>query len=94
MTREEAIAILDPETSRDALWTYELEDRLKACNEACRVAVTALRSQQEPAKLDRSQWEGCEYCTGDTPKGVVEIKIPDKIRISESDIRLEWVDAL
>lgn len=21
-----------------------------------------LRSQQKPAKLDRSRWEGCEYC--------------------------------
>lgn len=63
MTREEAIKILDPETSRDALWKYEdKEERLEAVNEACRVAVAALRAQQTSAKLDRSRWEGCNYC--------------------------------
>lgn len=28
--------------------------------EACRVAAAGLRAQ--PAKLDRSRWEGCECC--------------------------------
>lgn len=63
MTREEVIRILDPETSRDALWIYEdKEDRLEAVNEACRMAIAALRAQQAPAKLDRSRWEGCDSC--------------------------------
>lgn len=61
MTKEEATRILDPETSRDALWKYEDNgDRLEACNEACRVACAALRAQS--AKLDRSRWEGCHIC--------------------------------
>ena len=63
MTTEEAIKILDPETSRDALWKYEdKEKRLEAVNEACRLAVAALRAQQTSAKLDRSRWEGCRFC--------------------------------
>lgn len=37
------------------------EDRLEAVNEACRVAVAALRAQKP--KLDRSRWEGCKHCT-------------------------------
>ena len=63
MTTEEAIKILDPETSRDALWKYEdKEKRLEAVNEACQLAVAALRAQQTSAKLDRSRWKGCNYC--------------------------------
>lgn len=60
MKKEQAEKILDPETSRDALLEYEDEERIEAVNEACRLAVSALRAQQ--AKLDRSRWEGCEYC--------------------------------
>lgn len=61
MTREEAIKILDPKKSRNALLKYkEGEQRLEACNEACRIAASALRAQQTP--LDRSRREGCEYC--------------------------------
>lgn len=42
MTREEAIKILDPKTSRNALLKYkEGEQRLEACNEACRIAASA-----------------------------------------------------
>ncbi len=48
MTPEEAIKILDPETSRGTLWKYEdKEERLEAVNEACRLAVAALRAQQK-----------------------------------------------
>lgn len=60
MTKEQAEKILDPETSRDALLEYEDEERIEAVNEACVVAVSALRAQQ--AKLDRSRWEGCDSC--------------------------------
>ena len=70
MTREEAIRILDPETSRDALWKYEGDgERLEMVNEACRIAVAALQAQQDVKpleidqfKLDRSRWEGCDLC--------------------------------
>lgn len=73
MTVEEAIRILDPETSREALQQYEeYEDRLEVVNEACRVACAALCAQQDskgveidqfkPVKLDRSRWEGCHAC--------------------------------
>lgn len=63
MTREEAAEILDPETSRDALWKYEGEEQqLEACNEACRIGANALRAQQNPAKLDGSRWKGCGWC--------------------------------
>lgn len=64
ITEKEAARILDPETSRDALWEYEEEDRLEACNEACRVAAAVLRAQ--PPKLGRKRWEGCRLCRGAT----------------------------
>lgn len=60
MTKEQAEKILDPETSRDAPLKYECEERIEAVNEACMVAVSALRAQQ--AKLDRNRWEGCVNC--------------------------------
>lgn len=51
MTNEEAALILDPMTSRDALWKIDIfgvllgaEAREEACNEACRVAARMLRS--------------------------------------------------
>ena len=52
MTTEEAIRILDPETSLDTIWRYDyygglsgLEACIAACEEACRVACAALRAQ-------------------------------------------------
>lgn len=82
MTAEEAIRILDPETSREALRQYEeYEDRLEVVNEACRVACAALCAQQDskgveidqfkPVKLDRSRWNGCDLCISwDTKKPI------------------------
>lgn len=32
-------------------------------NEGVKMAISALRAQQAPAKLDRSQWEGCPECS-------------------------------
>lgn len=29
---------------------------------SCEMAIAALSAQRTPAKLDRSQWEGCHYC--------------------------------
>ncbi len=49
MTTEEAIKILDPETSRDALWKYEEDSaRLEACKEACKLGAATLRTRQDP----------------------------------------------
>ena len=49
MTPEEAIKILDPETSRGTLWKYEdKEERLEAVNEACRLAVAPPSAAPEP----------------------------------------------
>ena len=48
MTTEEAIQILDPETSREALlpYAYDPDRRLRVVNQACRIACAALRAQQ------------------------------------------------
>lgn len=68
MTIEEAIKILDPETSRETLLRYEdNEECVEAVNEACLVACAALRAQQAPARLDRIRWKGCEYCNDPQP---------------------------
>lgn len=54
MTKEEAIRILDPATSRDALWEIEYyagfrgkEAKIAAVEEACRMAVEALKGEKE-----------------------------------------------
>lgn len=62
MTIEEAIKILDPETRRKTMREIPCFERIAADTEACRMAVSALRAQRAPAKLDRSRWEGCEIC--------------------------------
>ena len=46
MTIEEAIQILDPETRREALREIPVMERIEADQEACRIAVAALRAQQ------------------------------------------------
>lgn len=63
MTREEAIEILELETRQKALSHYidrPLGEMLDAIVEASRMGASALRAQ--PAKLDRSRWEGCNHC--------------------------------
>lgn len=52
MTREEAIGTLE------ILKIFDAPDLSKAV----KMAIAALRAQQESAKLDRSRWEGCEAC--------------------------------
>lgn len=37
---------------------------IRGIKEASQLAITALRAQQTPAKLDRSRWWGCETCKG------------------------------
>lgn len=48
MTIEEAVRILDPETTREALrpYAYDPERRIQIVEEACRVAVRALRDMK------------------------------------------------
>lgn len=62
MTKEEAIRILDPKTRRETMRQIPVFERIEADQEACRVALSTLRAQQS-VKLDRSRWEGCDYCT-------------------------------
>lgn len=65
MTREEAIRILDPQTAVDTLAEIEyyhgfkgVEAVSKALDEACILAVEALREQE-------GRERGCEHCNED-----------------------------
>ena len=71
MTREEASHILNPDTTREALapYAYDPEQRIKIVEEACRVAVAALRpvSREQVKKVWRGEWlhdpeTGYEHC--------------------------------
>lgn len=55
MTIEEAIRILDPETSKEALlpYAYDNHQRRKVVDEACRVAADELRKRQWISVEDR-----------------------------------------
>lgn len=59
MRIEEAIQILDPKTSAEAIRNIEYYNgfssdkaKIEAVNEACRLAVAALRAQQEAERND------------------------------------------
>lgn len=66
MTREKAIKALGlMEHVESIVVTYvpgeQMEDTsVHEMKEACHMAVAALRAQ--PKKLDRSRWDGCEWC--------------------------------
>lgn len=63
MDREEAIELLDQQTQAEALKKYGGGwIGVNAMNNALQIAIAALRAQHGPVKLDRSRWEGCEYC--------------------------------
>lgn len=47
MTTEEAIRILDPETRREAMAVVTWSRKISTDQEACRLALAALRAQQE-----------------------------------------------
>lgn len=55
MTIKEAIRILDPESSKEALlpYAYDSHQRRKVVDEACRIAVDELRKQQWISVEDR-----------------------------------------
>lgn len=46
MTIEEAIRILDPDTSREALRDFDHDTGVSLVEEACRLAVDALKAKQ------------------------------------------------
>lgn len=46
MTESEAIRILDPETTREALFGTSREEGIKLAEEACKVAVKAMEKQE------------------------------------------------
>lgn len=70
MTREEAIKILSP-NSKSGL-VRSVDGFLPTNNVLCALdmAITALLAQQ-PRPLDRSRWEGCEYCK-DIPESILK----------------------
>ena len=65
MTLEEAARILDPETTRESLRKYGScqEKCVQIVEEACRVAVLAIRNGHSPLKIKRENWKPCgEMC--------------------------------
>lgn len=65
MTREEAIKHLlyDWFSLLGGQLCVDADNKDRFC-EAIGIAVTALRGQRTPAKLDRRRWEGCVVCNG------------------------------
>ncbi len=62
MSIEQAVAILNPETSREALAAYEdyggfrsREAGVKACEEACRVAVKIMREKLSAERREEKE---------------------------------------
>lgn len=85
-------------TSEEAI--RNLADILQEAHGEAIRALRELRTQRDvkgveidtfkPAKLDRRRWEGCEYCIGDAPKKIVNIRVLNRnVRIS--DINYYWV---
>ena len=76
MTREEAIRILDPNTRRETMKKIPVHSRIEADQEACKLAVYALRAQHEQCGLTNEQLgrlvsnsyaEGYEDCKAGKP---------------------------
>lgn len=71
MTINEAIRILDPETSKEALqpYAYDSHQRHKVVETACRVATTELRKRQwisvEDRLPDAELAKAIEHCDND-----------------------------
>lgn len=62
MTREEAIKILSPNSKSGLARDVDGFSPTQKVLCALEMAIAALHSQKTPAKLDRSQWEGCAEC--------------------------------
>lgn len=67
MTISEAIYILDPQTTRDALrpYGYDPEGRIRIVEDACRVVCAALRAQQQAEKKEPLCCTECFYLEED-----------------------------
>lgn len=64
MTNEEAIEILENGAWWDMVGAMSCDsDASVKLHAALDAAISALRTPQTPAKLDRSRWEGCICCT-------------------------------
>lgn len=61
MTREEAAKEVEHTIEYCKMYLPEDDPWILALN----IAISALRAQQSPTKLDRSLWEGCDCCKGD-----------------------------
>lgn len=59
MTKEEAIKHLKMYVDNNCYTTQH--------QDACRMAIAALRDKKNTAMLDRSRWEGCKYCADGSP---------------------------
>lgn len=64
MTREESIKEIEHTVECCKMYLPEDDPRILALN----IAISALRAQQTPTKLDRIRWEGCYWCTGFCPE--------------------------
>lgn len=86
MTREEAIRILETGCIMpDYPHTVEMLD------EALRMAIAALRSQQATTQLDRSRWEGCDWCSRRYCNNCFwQIKTKDSSRCERCIDKSEW----
>lgn len=76
MTREEEIRILDPNTRRETMKEIPVHSRIEADQEACKLAVYALRAHQDKCGLTNEQLgrlvsnsyaEGYEDCKAGKP---------------------------
>lgn len=63
MTNEEAIEVLENGAWWDLVGTMPCDREASVkFHAALDVGIAALRAQQTPATLDRSRWEGCNWC--------------------------------
>lgn len=75
MTKEEAIKILDPETSREALlpYAFNLPKRLAVVTEAMRMGAESLRAGSDGAQVVHGKWVfngisvSCSVCAQNRP---------------------------
>lgn len=86
MTPEEAIKILETGgIMPDYPHTAQMLD------EAMRMCITALRAQQTRTKLDRSRWEGCDWCNQRYCDNCFwQIKMKDSSKCERCIDKSEW----
>ena len=92
MTIEEAIKILDPETTREALsaYCYDPEERIRVVEEACEIACAALRAQQWVSVKDRLPEDGEVVLTLVSGKPRENIELIDAYELATYYERYGW----